>query len=573
MPYQVLARKWRPQLFEEVVGQEHVVRTLRNAISMKRVGHAYLFTGQRGTGKTSTARILAKTLNCKDGPTPSPCNQCDNCQEIIRSESLDVLEIDGASNRGIDEVRDLRERVKFTPAKAKYKVYIIDEVHMLTREAFNALLKTLEEPPSHVVFVLATTNPHKLPLTIISRCQRFDFRKLSTAEILARLEQIVEKEGIGISKGALGLIVEGAENSMRDAQGTLDQAISYARGKIEEQDVAEIMGIPEKKSLLALTENVARKDPLANIELVNQLLEKGKDPEWLIKRWQKWFRDLMVVKMGGGDLVSLSPRERKEAENQAGRFSLKELLHIMELLGQARRKVSFSSQPQIQLEVLVVQLSSDFELEDLGLKDPDLARVYQRIVDLEEKLGVASPALEKKMEPSSGAAEKKEPKITPLSTPKVGERKEEVSEERKSSPQAQKREKLQPQREEAPGNLHLDAFSQKWELVVREVESRRKSIGSIMLKAKVLKVEGSSATLGLAKPFHRESLRKKENVRLIQEVLDKFVGSNFTLRYVLLEEEKERTPEEVSSRNKLADLVARTTDLFQGEIVEDTTRR
>ena len=573
MPYQVLARKWRPQLFEEVVGQEHVVRTLRNAISMRRVGHAYLFTGQRGTGKTSTARILAKTLNCKDGPTPSPCNQCDNCQEITRSESLDVLEIDGASNRGIDEVRDLRERVKFTPAKGRYKVYIIDEVHMLTREAFNALLKTLEEPPSHVVFVLATTNPHKLPLTIISRCQRFDFRKICTAEILTRLEQIVEKEGISISKGALGLIVEGAENSMRDAQGTLDQAISYARGKIEEQDVAEIMGIPEKKSLLALTENVARKDPLANIELVNQLLEKGKDPEWLIKRWQKWFRDLMVIKMGGGDLVSLSPREQKEAENQAGRFSLKELLHIMELLGQARRKVSFSSQPQIQLEVLVVQLSSDFELEDLALKDPDLARVYQKIVDLEEKLGVASPALEKKMEPSSGAVEKKEPKITPLSTPKVGERKEEESKQGKGSPQAQKGEKRQPQREEAPATDQLDEFPQKWELVVREVESRRKYLGSIMLKAKVLKVEGSSATLGLVKPFHRESLKKKENVRLIQEVLDKFVGSNFTLRYVLLEEEKERTPEEVSSSNKLADLVARTTDLFQGEIVEDTTRR
>jgi len=573
MPYQVLARKWRPQLFEELVGQDHVVRTLRNAISMKRVGHAYLFTGQRGTGKTSTARILAKALNCKDGPTPSPCNQCDNCQEIVRGESLDVLEIDGASNRGIDEVRDLRERVKFTPAKARFKVYIIDEVHMLTREAFNALLKTLEEPPSHVIFVLATTNPHKLPLTIISRCQRFDFRKISTAEILARLEQIVEKEGIGISKGALGLIAEGAENSMRDAQGTLDQAISYARGKIEEQDVAEIMGIPEKKSLLALTENVARKNPLANIELVNQLLEKGKDPEWLIKRWQKWFRDLMVVKMGGGDLVSLSPRERKEAEDQAGRFSSKELLYIMELLSQARRKVSFSSQPQIQLEVLVVQLSSDFELEDLALKDPDLARVFQKIVDLEEKLGVASPTLQKKMEPSSGAAEKKKAKTTPLSTQKLEERSEEVSEERKSSPRAQKKEKLQPQREEAPGTEQLDEFPQKWELVVREVENRRKSLGSIMLKAKVLKVEGSSATLGLVKPFHQESLRKKENVRLIQEVLDKFVGPNFTLRYVLLEERKQRTSEEISSRNELADLVARTMDLFQGEIVEDTTRR
>jgi DNA polymerase-3 subunit gamma/tau len=573
MPYQVLARKWRPQLFEEVVGQDHVVKTLRNAISMRRIGHAYLFTGQRGTGKTSTARILAKALNCKDGPTPNPCNHCDNCQEIIRGESLDVLEIDGASNRGINEVRDLRERVKFTPAKAKSKVYIIDEVHMLTREAFNALLKTLEEPPSHVIFILATTNPHKLPLTIISRCQRFDFRKISTAEILTRLQQIVEKEGISVTEGALTLIAEGAENSMRDAQGTLEQTISYARGKIREKDVADIMGIPEKQSLFTLTQNVARKDPLANIGLINGLLEKGKDPEWLIKSWQKWFRDLMVVKMGGGDLISLSPGERKEAEDQAACFSSRELLHIMELLGQARGKISFSSQPQIQLEVLVVQLSSDFELEDLASKEPDLAKVYQKILDLEEKLAVPSLLVKKEMKPPSPGKEEKQPETIPPNAGKVRERKKEASEQEEGLPQVQKREKLQPRREEAPGTLQPDEFSQKWGLVVREVEDKRKSLGSIMQKAKILKVENNSATLGLAKAFHQESLKKKENARLIQGVLNKFFPSNFTLHYVLLKEGKEKKSEEIPSRTNLADLVAKAIDLFQGEIVEDTTRR
>ena len=559
MPYQVLARKWRPQLFEEVVGQDHVVKTLRNAIAMERIGHAYLFTGQRGTGKTSTARILAKALNCKDGPTPNPCNRCDNCQEITRGESLDVLEIDGASNRGIDEVRSLRERVKFTPAKAKFKVYIIDEVHMLTREAFNALLKTLEEPPSHVIFILATTNPHKLPLTVISRCQRFDFRGISTADILTRLEQIVKKEGIGIADDALTLIAEGAENSMRDAQGTLDQAISYARGKVEERDVADIMGIPEKKSLFTLTENVARKDPLANIGLINELLQKGKDPEWLIKGWQKWFRDLMVVKMGGGDLISLSPGERKEAEDQAACFSSRELLHIMELLGQARRKISFSSQPQIQLEVLVVQLSSNFELEDLASKEPDLARVYQKILDLEEKLAVLSPPAKREMEPPSPRREEKQPEMVPPTAGKVEEREEKGSEQGKRLPQAQKGEK--------------DEFSQKWGLVVREVEDKRKSLGSIMQKAKILTVENNSATLGLAKVFHQESLKKKENARLVQGVLNKFLPSNFTLHYVLLKEGKEKKSEEIPSKTKLADLAARAIDLFEGEIVEDTTRR
>ncbi len=573
MPYQVLARKWRPQLFEEVVGQDHVVRTLRNAIAMERIGHAYLFTGQRGTGKTSTARILAKALNCKDGPTPNPCNRCNNCQEIIRGNSLDVLEIDGASNRGINDVRDLRERVKFTPAKAKFKVYIIDEVHMLTREAFNALLKTLEEPPSHVIFILATTNPHKLPLTIISRCQKFDFRKISTAEILTRLQQIVEKEGISVTEGALTLIAEGAGNSMRDAQGALDQAISYARGRIEERDVTDIMGIPEKKSLFTLTKNIARKDPLANIGLINELLERGKDPEWLIKGWQKWFRDLMVVKMGGGDLISFSPGERKEAEDQAACFSSKELLHIMELLGQARGKISFSSQPQIQLEVLVVQLSSDFELEDLASKEPDLARVYQKILDLEEKLAVPSLPVKKDMEPPSPRREEKQPEMTSPNADKLRERKKEVSEEGKDLPRIQKREKLEPRSEEAPVIGQADEFSQKWELVVREVEDKRKSLGSIMRKAKILTVGNNSATLELAKAFHQESLKKKENTRLIKGVLDKFFPSNLTLHYVLLKEGKEEKSEEIPSRTKLSDLVARTVDLFQGEIVEDTIRR
>ncbi|MFQ6066515.1 MAG: DNA polymerase III subunit gamma/tau, partial [bacterium] len=262
MVYQVLARKWRPQLFEEVVGQEHVVRTLRNAISLGRVAHAYLFTGQRGVGKTSTARILAKALNCKIGPTATPCNRCDSCKEIMRSESLDVLEIDGASNRGIDEIRNLRQKVRFSPVRGKFRVYIIDEIHMLTNPAFNALLKTLEEPPSHVVFIFATTSPHKLPPTIVSRCQRFDFRKIATSDILRRLEQIVRREKIVVTAEALGLIAEGAENSMRDAEKVLDQSISYAEGNVSEKDVARLLGMVEKRYLFKLTENLAKADTL-----------------------------------------------------------------------------------------------------------------------------------------------------------------------------------------------------------------------------------------------------------------------------------------------------------------------
>jgi len=228
LEYLVLARKFRPQTFEDVAGQEHVVKTLRNSIGQGRVAHAFLFSGPRGVGKTSVARILAKSLNCEKGPTATPCNVCSNCREITNGSSLDVREIDGASNRGIDEIRELRENVKFAPAAAKYKIYIIDEVHMLTREAFNALLKTLEEPPSHVIFIFATTESHKVPATIISRCQCYDFRRISLKEIAANLGRVAAAEGIKISPSALLWIAEAGDGSMRDAQSIFDQVISYA---------------------------------------------------------------------------------------------------------------------------------------------------------------------------------------------------------------------------------------------------------------------------------------------------------------------------------------------------------
>jgi len=551
MVYQVLARKWRPQLFEEVVGQDHVVRTLRNAISLGRVAHAYLFTGQRGVGKTSTARILAKALNCKIGPTSTPCNRCDSCKEIMRSESLDVLEIDGASNRGIDEIRSLRQKVRFSPVRGKFRIYIIDEIHMLTNPAFNALLKTLEEPPSHVVFIFATTTPHKLPPTIISRCQRFDFRKIATSDILTRLEQIVRKEKIVVTAEALGLIAEGAENSMRDAEKVLDQAISYAEGNVSEKDVASLLGMVEKRYLFKLTENLAKAETLANISLVDQLLDEGKDPHWLIKSWQKWLRNLMVLKMGGEDLTFLSSVERKEAKLQASYFSLKEIVRFIDLLSKTRQSMILSSQPQIHLELLMVELSSDFEMDNLALREPELAKIYQRILKLEEKLTTKSS--------SSMTQEKKEP----------------IKEEKR-----EKKEKISlPTLETSPDKVSYGKgdedkkFHQKWKLMVKEIEERKKTLGTILRKATILKITSDSLTLGVEKPFHKETLSKKENLRLILEVLEKFLSSSFTLHYVLAEPEHKRKIEERPQDQKWQTMVAQAIDLFEGEIVKDTTRR
>lgn len=554
MAYQVLSRKWRPQLFEEIVGQDHIVRTLKNAISLERIAHAYLFTGMRGTGKTSTARILAKALNCRDGPTISPCNQCDNCQEIIRTESLDVLEIDGASNRGIDEIRELREKARFSPAKARFKIYIIDEVHMLTNPAFNALLKILEEPPPYIIFIFATTDPHKLLPTIISRCQRFDFRKIPTPNILTRLQQIVEKEKISTNKEALTLIAEEAENSMRDGEKILDQTVSYAEGEITEKDVVDILGIVEKRYIFQLTQNILEKNPLANIELINQLLEEGRDPNWLIRGWRKWFRDLVILKMGGNSFLFLSPSEKKEAEKQSSLFTLAQLIHFMDLLSQTRQKLAFSSQPQIDLELLLVELSSDFDIDTSNSKEPELMKIYQKILNLEQRLSLKSSLPE---------TEKKEkPKVKTYLT----------KEEKEKEPTLEETKAVKQKVEEKESNDN--EFFEKWPLIVKEIGKKKKTLGTWLQKATLLKVEKDLATLSLKNGFHQETLTRNSNLYLIEDTIKKFLSYPFHLKYIVEKgKEKDKPKKTSSSSSEWSEFITKAMDIFEGEIVEGKTRR
>lgn len=554
MAYQVLSRKWRPQLFEEIVGQDHIVRTLKNAISLERIAHAYLFTGIRGTGKTSTARILAKALNCKDGPTTSPCNQCDNCQEIMRSESLDVLEIDGASNRGIDEIRELREKARFSPAKAKFKIYIIDEVHMLTNPAFNALLKILEEPPPYIIFILATTDPHKLLPTIISRCQRFDFRKIPTSKILTRLERIVEKEKISTNKEALALIAEEAENSMRDGEKILDQTVSYAEGELTEKDVVDILGIVEKKYIFQLTRNILEKNPLANIELINQLLEEGRDPNWLIRGWRKWFRDLVILKMRGSNLLFLSPSEKKEAEKQSSLFTLAQLVHFMDLLSQTRQKLAFSSQPQIDLELLLIELSSDFDIDTSNSRELELMKIYQKISNLEERLSLKTPLPE---------TEKKE---------KPKNRTYLIKKEEEEGPTLKEAEATKQKVGKKESNDN--EFFEKWPLIVKEVGEKKKALGTWLQKATLLKVEKNLATMSLKNEFHHETLTKNSNLYLIEETIKEFLSSPFRLKYIVEKgKEKDKPKKTSSSSSEWSELITKALNIFEGEIVGEKTRR
>jgi DNA polymerase-3 subunit gamma/tau len=359
LEYLVLARKFRPQTFEDVAGQEHIVKTLRNAIGQGRIAHAFLFSGPRGVGKTSVARILAKSLNCEKGLTAIPCNVCANCREITEGTQLDVREIDGASNRGIDEIRELRENVRFAPAVSRYKIYIIDEVHMLTREAFNALLKTLEEPPAHVIFIFATTEIHKVPATILSRCQCYDFRRISLTEITANLGRVAAAEEIRISPAALSWIAEAGDGSMRDAQSIFDHVISYAGMNINDNDVEEILGLSDRKYLFRLSASVLAGDAGACLIILEEAYLAGLDMKHFYQMLLRHFRNMLLVKItsGGGSSFDIAPEQIKMLKEQILDTTRETLQRYVEILLAEEDSFRRSQETRLKLETIIVRIA------------------------------------------------------------------------------------------------------------------------------------------------------------------------------------------------------------------------
>ena len=357
MAYVALYRRWRPERFADLVGQEHISRTLSRAVTSGQTSHAYLFTGPRGTGKTSTAKILARALNCAEGPTLTPCGVCDSCRSISDGSSMDVFEIDAASNRGIDEIRDLRESVKFAPTEGHYKIYIIDEVHMLTTEAFNALLKTLEEPPERVIFILATTEPHKVPATIQSRCQRYDFHRITVTEIRDRLIYVCKESDIVAEEDALGIIAAQADGGMRDALSILDQCMALAEGTLTAERVQEALGLVGRAWIRRMAGEIAARDAAALIAQLSELLQSGRELKQVLAELAQHFRRLMIAGVGGAvSAAELCAGDAEELRMDAAQFTQEEIMAILRRLNETMQELRTSPQPRIAVETLLIGL-------------------------------------------------------------------------------------------------------------------------------------------------------------------------------------------------------------------------
>ncbi|MCX5696816.1 MAG: DNA polymerase III subunit gamma/tau [Candidatus Omnitrophica bacterium] len=512
MSYTVFALKWRPQDFDEIIGQVDVVTRLKGAIKNNRVASAYLFAGTRGTGKTSTARIFAKALNCKDGPTIKPCGKCASCVEIAKGNSLDVIEIDGASNRGIDEIRALRESVKFAPVQGKYKIYIIDEVHQITTDGFNALLKTLEEPPEFVRFIFATTHPHKVIPTILSRCQRFDFRRISVMEIIGQLERISKAEGLDIDKDVIFAIARASDGSLRDAESVLDQLASFSKDKISLKDVISVLGLVEQESLFALTDAIIKKDSLSALKLLDSIIDSGKDIAVLLSSLIEHFRNLMVAKISRADskLIDLPQDICETLLKQADSFTLEEIFSAFTTMINAQEMSRRMESVRIPLEISLVKLTQD--KKSVGRHDP---------------VDDVRPAKSVHRHPDD-----------PLPAPQ-------------SDPPA-------PSGPSVP----LDEVKRLWHDIVEAVSKVKMHIGTYLSEGVPVKSENNILLVAFPKDcsLHKESLEEKDNRAIIEKIAGQVCNASLKVNFIL--------SKDVSSKSDNP-VIKSALETFSGRVVRE----
>ena len=608
MEYQVSARKFRPGTFEELIGQPHVVQTLRNAILRQQVAHAYLFSGMRGVGKTTAARILAKALNCEQGPTPEPCGQCESCLEIARGNSVDVIEIDGASNTGVDDVRELRENVKFSPFRGTYRIYIIDEVHMLSNSAFNALLKTLEEPPPHAVFIFATTEVHKIPPTITSRCQHFNFRRIPRREIIARLQEVVKHVDVEIGERSLGAMARASEGSMRDSLSLLDQAVAFGGQSITEHDVDEMLGAVPDELVGRLVQTVVTQDPAAAVALVGEVVDHGYDLRAYCGAVVERMRHLMIAAVVPGfeqaqGLMDLPDEDVKHLLTEAKSFSVEQVQEVFHLFAQAEDRLRSTAHPRFVFEVAAVRAARLLQPGAQVLRQAETGRGPQPqaasasaekprpasgvppspVRQPDHRAGTAGrpfgSAQDKQDRPSasvSGQGGRPSPPAQKIPTSNA------ASAPRAARPAVEAKSAPQP-RPASPGSPPA-IREEDWQRVVDSVIQDSPNIGTHLEMGTLVKIEGNQVIVGFPKTaaVACSRIQKEETRALIAKVCQSVVGASIHLRVVELTGEpgdgltirqmrnkrREQDDEALLEQARANPMVKHAMELFGGEVVK-----
>jgi DNA polymerase-3 subunit gamma/tau len=546
MAHIALYRTWRPQRFEEVVGQKHIIQTLQNALKENRLTHAYLFSGPRGTGKTSAAKILAKAVNCEQGPASEPCNVCAACIRITNGAVMDVVELDAASNRGVEEIRDIRDKVKYAPTEVRQKVYIIDEVHMLTTEAFNALLKTLEEPPAHVMFILATTEPHKLPATIISRCQRFDFRRVSLEEQVARLEYVCAQENIQVDKDAMQYIARLSEGGMRDALSLLDQVVSYSGERISYAEVVAMTGDVAADQFKILAEAMKAKDIGLALELIDGFMQEGKSADKCIESLIHYFRDILMIKMvPDSRVVTDRILDASAFKEISEAFNRQEIFAMIDVLNHYQVEMKYSAQPQTLFEVAIMKIcstpsevmaevrgviasSADSESNELVLVKQKLAQLEQQVQRLLQS-GTASVAASQPSPVQAGRVKESLATnnaalshATPMPAPAANS-------SRPESPAA----RPVPARKSSVAvesflrSAESADFKQvllKWNPILTQVKDRKITIHAWLVNGQPVSMHEDTVLLAFNSAMHRDTTEKPANKQLIEQVMSEVMG-------------------------------------------------
>ena len=570
MSSQTLYRKWRSQTFSDVAGQGHVTRTLLNALASGRLSHAYLFCGPRGVGKTTVARVLAKAVNCQAGGQGEPCNTCDVCQSISEGRALDVIEVDAASNRGIDEIRDLREKVNFAPNEARYKFYILDEAHMLTSEAANALLKTLEEPPPHIIFVLVTTEPHKLPATILSRCQRFDFRRIPLKESVARLAHICHQEGIDIDMGALELVARMATGSLRDAISLLDQRVAFCGRVVRLEDAQAVLGVVGSTTARDLVDLVLRGDLPAAIRLTNDVMAEGADLRQFNREVIEHLRGVMLMKVSGdpSGILDVTTEIADQMRAQAGQLSSEQIVRLVRIFGQADLGLRSPVPMQLPFELAVVEAVLSLQDGSTRVEAPPQLRMPRA-----EAISEQSAGWRPRVGPTPGPMERRrralsadDSSVSPvgrgasaypaaasgdqaaIAEDVVKEEKAAASPVPKSAPADPRsaNEGTQaptPTADEAQP-LTLERVVQQWPRFIASLGTQDKKIQAILRDAEPGEVRGDCIVLHFAHAFHKQTIEKDTNLALVEKTLNSLLGGRWRVQCIVheLKREKRKLP-------------------------------